>query len=127
MAEGRNIGDTTTLADASIVRNRAKIAASISNAQAFLAVQTEFGSFSDYIWAFTFVLSATYFTVSARPIPAGMLLALCTGCRFEYAAITGPILMLTFIVADKGFRARILACVKFAVSAAAIALLVFEG
>jgi DNA-3-methyladenine glycosylase I len=41
------------LADASIVRNRAKIAASISNAQAFLAVQAEFGSFSDYIWRFT--------------------------------------------------------------------------
>ncbi|MEX1310060.1 MAG: DNA-3-methyladenine glycosylase I [Candidatus Sulfomarinibacteraceae bacterium] len=41
------------LADASIVRNRAKIAASISNAQAFLAVQSEFGSFSDYIWRFT--------------------------------------------------------------------------
>ena len=41
------------LADAGIVRNRLKVAASIQNAQAFLAVQKEFGSFDSYIWQFT--------------------------------------------------------------------------
>ncbi|MGH9713285.1 MAG: DNA-3-methyladenine glycosylase I [Candidatus Acidiferrales bacterium] len=40
------------LADAGIVRNRLKIAAAISNTQAFLAVQKEFGSFDKYIWQF---------------------------------------------------------------------------
>ena len=40
------------LANAGIVRNRLKIAASIENAKAFLAVQKEFGSFDDYIWRF---------------------------------------------------------------------------
>ena len=35
-----------------IVRNRLKIAAAVSNAKAFLAVQREFGSFDRYIWAF---------------------------------------------------------------------------
>jgi DNA-3-methyladenine glycosylase I len=35
-----------------IIRNRLKIAAAISNAQAFLAVQREFGSFDTYIWQF---------------------------------------------------------------------------
>lgn len=38
--------------DASIIRNRAKIRAAIGNAQAFLAVQEESGSFDTYIWAF---------------------------------------------------------------------------
>ena len=38
------------LADPGIVRNRLKIAATIGNAQAFLAVQKEFGSFDAYIW-----------------------------------------------------------------------------
>src|SRR6478736_711047 len=38
------------LADPGIVRNRLKIAAAIRNAQAFLAVQAEFGSFDAYIW-----------------------------------------------------------------------------
>ena len=41
------------LTDPAIVRNRAKVAASIGNAKAFLEVRTEFGSFSDYIWRFT--------------------------------------------------------------------------
>ena len=40
------------LADAGIVRNRLKIAATIGNAQAFLKVQKEFGSFNAYIWNF---------------------------------------------------------------------------
>ena len=40
------------MADAGIVRNRAKIAASVINAKCFLAVQKEFGSFSRYAWGF---------------------------------------------------------------------------
>jgi len=35
-----------------IVRNRLKIEATITNAQAFVAVQKEFGSFDGYIWQF---------------------------------------------------------------------------
>ena len=41
------------LADAGIVRNKAKVQASITNARAFLAVKEEFGSFDAYIWSFT--------------------------------------------------------------------------
>ncbi len=40
------------LADAGIIRNRAKIAASIGNARAFLDVQQEHGSFDAYVWQF---------------------------------------------------------------------------
>lgn len=40
------------LQNAGIIRNKLKIKAAISNAQAFLKVQEEFGSFSKYIWAF---------------------------------------------------------------------------
>jgi DNA-3-methyladenine glycosylase I len=40
------------LEDAGIVRNRLKVAAAVRNAQAFLAVQKEFGSFDTYIWQF---------------------------------------------------------------------------
>lgn len=42
----------TLLADAGIIRNRAKIAAAIENAKAFLIVEKEFGSFDAYIWRF---------------------------------------------------------------------------
>ncbi|HMO56141.1 MAG TPA: DNA-3-methyladenine glycosylase I [Roseiflexaceae bacterium] len=40
------------LADAGIVRNRLKITAAITNAQRFVAVQQEFGSFDSYLWRF---------------------------------------------------------------------------
>lgn len=40
------------LANPGIVRNRLKIQAAVRNAQAFLAVQKEFGSFDTYIWEF---------------------------------------------------------------------------
>jgi DNA-3-methyladenine glycosylase I len=38
--------------DASIIRNKLKINATISNAIAFMKIQKEFGSFSEYIWGF---------------------------------------------------------------------------
>ncbi|MBL6873081.1 MAG: DNA-3-methyladenine glycosylase I, partial [Flavobacteriales bacterium] len=39
--------------DKSIIRNKLKIKATITNAQAFIRVQEEFGSFNTYIWQFT--------------------------------------------------------------------------
>ncbi len=39
--------------DAGIIRNKLKIKATITNAQKFMEVQREFGSFSKYIWSFT--------------------------------------------------------------------------
>jgi|TARA_R110002073_G_scaffold84612_8_gene201996 DNA-3-methyladenine glycosylase I len=35
-----------------IIRNRLKVSSTVTNAQAFLAVQAEYGTFNDYIWAF---------------------------------------------------------------------------
>ena len=46
------------LQDASIIRNRLKIEATINNAKRFIEVQDEFGSFDKYIWQF----------VNGRPI-----------------------------------------------------------
>ena len=40
------------LLDPSIVRNRLKVESTVSNAKAFLEVQHEFGTFSNYIWGF---------------------------------------------------------------------------
>ena len=40
------------LADAGIVRNRAKVNAFVKNARAYLDLQAERGSFSDYLWGF---------------------------------------------------------------------------
>jgi len=40
------------LANPGIVRNRLKIAAAITNAQSFVRIQQEFGSFDAYVWRF---------------------------------------------------------------------------
>ncbi len=41
------------MSDASIVRNRLKIKSAINNAQHFLSVQMEYGTFSKYLWSWT--------------------------------------------------------------------------
>lgn len=40
------------LNDPGIVRNRLKVRAAVTNAQAFIQVQEQFGSFNNYIWQF---------------------------------------------------------------------------
>ena len=40
------------LEDAGIIRNKLKVNATVSNAQSFIQIQKEFGSFSKYIWTF---------------------------------------------------------------------------
>jgi len=40
------------LLDPGIVRNRLKVASTVRNAKAFLAIQREFGSFDAYVWRF---------------------------------------------------------------------------
>jgi len=58
------------LADAGIVRNRLKIASTILNANAFLTVQKEFGSFDRYLWEFVGGRSIHNNWKSVREVPA---------------------------------------------------------
>ncbi len=60
----------TLLGDAGIVRNRLKIAATISNSAAFLAVQREFGSFDRYVWQFVGGHPKKNDWATSRKIPA---------------------------------------------------------
>jgi DNA-3-methyladenine glycosylase I len=52
VAKYRQKKRTSLLANAGIVRNRLKIEAAIQNANSFLAVLEEFGTFDRYIWGF---------------------------------------------------------------------------
>ena len=49
-----------------IIRHKGKITSAINNAQIFIKIQKEFGSFSDYIWSFTEgeIIKAEYLTES---------------------------------------------------------------
>ena len=56
--------------DASIIRNRMKIAAAVKNARQFLAVQEEFGSFDSYAWRFVDGRPTVNHRMSTKDIPA---------------------------------------------------------
>ena len=58
------------LVNQGIVRNRLKVASAIGNAQAFLAVQKEFGSFDRYIWGFVDGKPVQNRRRAADPLPA---------------------------------------------------------
>jgi DNA-3-methyladenine glycosylase I len=58
------------LTDPGIVRNRQKVASTINNAQAFLRVQDEFGSFDSYVWRFVNGLPVKNHWRTSAEIPA---------------------------------------------------------
>ena len=56
--------------DAGIIRNRRKVSAAVTNAQAFLKVQEEFGSFDHYIWSFTNGEVVDHHLLDVKDMPA---------------------------------------------------------
>ena len=63
------------LLDASIIRNKLKVRATVSNAIAFQEVQIEFGSFNKYIWGFVNNKSLQNNLKSTSNIPANTILS----------------------------------------------------
>ena len=53
VAEFDNHDISELMLNSSIIRNKLKILSAINNAQKFLKIQKEFGSFDNYIWKFT--------------------------------------------------------------------------
>jgi DNA-3-methyladenine glycosylase I len=89
------------LADPGIIRNRAKVAATIGNAQAALEVQREFGSLDAYVWGFVEGKSIVNSPASMAEVPAKTPLSeamskalLKRGFRF-----VGPTIMYAFMQA----------------------------
>jgi DNA-3-methyladenine glycosylase I len=77
------------LADPGIIRNRLKVAAAILNAQKFLQIQAEFGSFDAYIWRF----------VDGRPIVRNQLRRLA-----DYPATSAESDALSRDLRQRGFK-----------------------
>lgn len=58
------------MSDPGIIRNRLKVLAAITNAQNYMKVQQEFGSFSTYFWAFTNGKPIVNTFATLREVPA---------------------------------------------------------
>lgn len=69
------VDQSALMQDKGIVRNRLKIAATVTNAQAFLAIQKEFGSFSTYMWGWVQGKPVNAKHVKLSDIPAVTTLA----------------------------------------------------
>ena len=91
--DGRKV--ESLLADPGIIRNRLKVTSAIKNAQAFLQVQGEFGSFDAFIWRFVEGKSIENSWRSRQEVPArtvesmqatGMVNDHLVGC-FRYAQV----------------------------------------
>jgi len=95
------------LKDPGIVRNRLKVASTVSNATAFLQVQREFGSFDAYIWKFVGGAPIHNKHKTHRTVPAQTPLAVALskdlakrGFRFVGPTICYALMQATGIVND---------------------------
>jgi len=71
--DGARIEDM--LQDIGIIRNRKKIESSINNAQRFLEIQSQFGSFCNYLWGFVEGKQVVNYFQELSEIPATTLLS----------------------------------------------------
>src|SRR5512133_1138067 len=92
---------TELLTNAGIVRNRLKIASTISNARAFLAVQAEFGSFDAYLWGFVDGVPVQNNRQNFKEIPASTPLsdALCRDLKKRGFRFVGTTICYAFMQA----------------------------
>ena len=92
------------LADAGIVRNRAKIDAAVLNARCFLEVRKEFGSFSRYVWGF----------VDGRPVDGKQISrVLSADLRKRGFKFVGPTIMNAFMQAIGMVNDHEVSCFRF--------------
>ncbi|MDC7995242.1 DNA-3-methyladenine glycosylase I [Altibacter sp. HG106] len=80
------------LQNPNIIRNQLKIRATVTNAQAFLKVQQEFGSFSAYIWGFTNdnVIQNSFTTLSEVPAQTVVSVAISKDLKKRGFKFVGP-------------------------------------
>ena len=89
------------LENPAIIRNRAKIFATRANAQAFLRLQAEYGSFDAYLWSFVEGKTVVNDVPDYRLAPAKTALSekLAKDLKKQGFKFTGPVAVLSFLQA----------------------------
>jgi len=87
--------------DPGILRNRLKIRSAISNAQRFLDVQEEFGSFDRYIWGFVGgkPIKNGFTSFSEMPSKTWISEAMCKDLKKRGFKFVGPVICYSFMQA----------------------------
>jgi DNA-3-methyladenine glycosylase I len=87
--------------DTGIIRNKLKISSTITNAQYFIEIQKEFGSFSDYLWSFTDhkVLVSSYKALEDYPATSKVSDALSKDLKKRGFKFVGSTIIYAFLQA----------------------------
>jgi len=103
------------MADAGIIRNRAKIRATIANAAHFLEVQKEFGTFDRYIWQFTGgkMLVNHWKTLAEIPTKSPAAEAMSADLTKRGFRFVGPTICYAFMQAAGMVNDHILGCYRW--------------
>ena len=101
--------------NACIVRNRLKILATINNAQRFMEVQQEFGSFSKYIWSFVNgkPMVNTFKTIQEVPATTDISDALAKDLKKRGFKFLGSTVMYAHMQATGMVNDHIVSCVCY--------------
>lgn len=89
----------TLLLDPGIVRNRAKVESTITNAKAVCAVQKEFGSLDEYVWAFVdgTAIVNRHREIGELPARTAVSLAMSEDMKKRGFRFVGPTTMYAFM------------------------------
>jgi len=102
-------------ADARIVRNKAKIAASVAGARAFLAIRDAFGSFDAYLWRFvdgTPVIGG-WDDVSQAPAQTPLSATISRDLKSRGFGFVGPTIVYAFLQAAGLVNDHLRGCFRY--------------
>ncbi len=103
------------LADPGIIRNKLKVASAITNAQKFLEVQREFGSFSQYIWQFVGrkPIINSWKTVAEYPVETELSKKISKDLKKRGFTFVGPTIMYAHMQATGMVNDHTLDCFRY--------------
>jgi len=101
--------------DTRIVRNRLKIASTVINANAFLRVQAEFGSFASYLWAFVdgHPIVGAYETVAELPAETSLSKEISKDLKRRGFKFVGPTIVYAYMQAVGLVNDHVASCFRF--------------
>ena len=104
------------LADPGIVRNKAKVASAVTNAQAFLALQEREGSFDQWLWAFVDGKPVQNAFKTLREIPAAPPLAVSVSKELKRLGFkfVGPTIVYAYMQAIGVVNDHLVDCFRHA-------------
>ena len=102
------------LKEPTIVRNRAKVESAVKNARAFLAVQEQFGSFSDYQWRFVDgqPIQNTYTSINQIPVSSSVSDALSKDLKKRGFSFVGSTIMYSHMQATGMVNDHLVTCAR---------------